>query len=166
MEYTTKVILNAVIELMKRSKNLEEAIQLVTEIANAEDAMLDSIDPCAEEEPVDASPFSPAESSYCKIDGRADIRQGGARTFTARIYNTQHTDISDDAKFEFQWRHDIDASVLDNPAISGTTENPIRIQVGNKAKIGTTFSLTVNVTDADETIYKSDTISVEIVPLF
>jgi len=39
--YETKVILKAVVSLMRRSKDLEEAIQLVTDIANAEDVIIE-----------------------------------------------------------------------------------------------------------------------------
>jgi len=42
MSYETKVILKAVISLMKRSKDLDEAIRLVTDVANAEDVIINS----------------------------------------------------------------------------------------------------------------------------
>jgi hypothetical protein len=35
--YETKVILKAIISIMKKSKDLDEAIRLVTEIANVEE---------------------------------------------------------------------------------------------------------------------------------
>ncbi|MCL2351361.1 MAG: hypothetical protein FWC55_02395 [Firmicutes bacterium] len=42
MGYETKVILKAIVHLMKRSKDLDEAIRLVTDIANAEDVIIDT----------------------------------------------------------------------------------------------------------------------------
>ena len=42
MGYETKVILKAIVSLLKRAKDLDEAIQLVTDIANAEDVIIET----------------------------------------------------------------------------------------------------------------------------
>ena len=45
MGYETKVILKAIVSIMKRAKDLDEAIRLVTDIANAEDVIIESDNP-------------------------------------------------------------------------------------------------------------------------
>ena len=44
MGYETKVILKAIITVMKRCENLDEAIKAVTDIANAEEVILEKDD--------------------------------------------------------------------------------------------------------------------------
>ena len=43
--YETKVILKAIVSLLKRAKDLDEAIQLITDIANAEDVIIETETP-------------------------------------------------------------------------------------------------------------------------
>jgi hypothetical protein len=109
-----------------------------------------------------------ATNNYCRIttlNGEAKIRVGGnAKEFFANVYDTSHNDITKQLGFTFCWEHDIDNEQVKSFEISDLSASSIKIKAEGSA--GKKFTLTLKVTDSEQSVYVPATMDFEVIPFF